>query len=360
MSDGPRSEWMAAERDRMSVVRELQRLKRRAKARPIGFLMWTVLLAGAVVFMRARKDPLFKARVIMRVTEGTLNQDQSPLPRRELRDYVTSLAFTRAHLLQVIQELDLYPTRAIRGDDWAIEQLRANLGVDVYRNYFANERGYATSQRSARIGVVFRGKDPDRTVRVARRMAELIAESENQQRRELATNAVNETQRTLARARQSLLARQVLVTQTVIARSEARHANDTARAAQLTAELDRLEHQLKAESDRVSKTESALTTMKLRLAMEGQQMGLSFEIVDERLPEKRDDRPWIMLTALGVIAFLVLLPLCAIGVAAFDSRVHEAEDVERLRMAVVGHVPGFSGDGVGSLRRRGATRNRVP
>jgi len=355
-----RGNWMEAERDRLGVVRELQRLERRAKARPFGFILWALLLAGAVIGMRARKAPLFKARVIMRATEGALNQESSPLPRRELRNYINALAFTRANLLQIINDLGLYPRRKKRGDDWAIKQLRANLYVDVYTNYFANERGYATSQRSARIGVVFRDPDPDRAVRVARRLAELVAESESARRREQTTDAIAEAQRATDRARKALLARQTEVTQAIVDRNEARRTHDEGRAAQLTAELDRLQHQLKAESDRVTRAETALGSLQLRMAAERKQMGLSFEIVDERLPEKRTGKAWVLLTALGVVSFLVLLPLCAIGVAAFDSRVHEAEDVERLGLDVVGHVPGFSGDAVGSFRKRGAPRNRVP
>ncbi len=355
-----RGDWMAAERQRLDVVRELQRLKRRAKSRPIGFILCTILLAGAVVGMRARKTPLFKARVILRATEGALNQESSPLPRHELRDYINALAFTRAHLLKVINDLDLYPRRKKRGDEWAIKQLRNNMYVNVYTNYFADDRGYATSQRSARIGVVYRDPDPDRAVRVARRLAEIVAQSESERRQEQANDALGEAQRATDRARDSLLARQTEVTQTIIDRNQAQRRHDNGRVAQLTASLDRLQHQLKAESDRVTRAESALGVLQLRMAAERRQMGLSFEIVDERLPEKQTAKTWVLLSAVGVMAFLVLLPLCAIGVAAFDSRVHEAEDVERLGLDVVGHVPGFSGDDVGSFRKRGAPRNRVP
>jgi capsular polysaccharide biosynthesis protein len=44
---------------------------------------------------------------------------------------------------------------------------------------------------------------------------------------------------------------------------------------------------------------------------------------------------------------------------AFDSRIHDTDDVVRLGLPVLGHVPGFTGDSVGSLRTRGAHRRRV-
>ena len=49
-----------------------------------------------------------------------------------------------------------------------------------------------------------------------------------------------------------------------------------------------------------------------------------------------------------------------IVIGAFDSRVHDVEDVARLDLPVLGHVPGFPGDNVGSLEARGALRARVP
>ena len=50
----------------------------------------------------------------------------------------------------------------------------------------------------------------------------------------------------------------------------------------------------------------------------------------------------------------------ALFLGAFDSRVHDTDDVARLGLPVLGHVPGFPGDQVGSLRSRGARRNHVP
>jgi hypothetical protein len=45
---------------------------------------------------------------------------------------------------------------------------------------------------------------------------------------------------------------------------------------------------------------------------------------------------------------------------AFDSRVHDSDDVARLKLPVLGHVPGFAGDNVGSMRTRSAAPTRVP
>ena len=54
----------------------------------------------------------------------------------------------------------------------------------------------------------------------------------------------------------------------------------------------------------------------------------------------------------------IFVPLCAIGFGTLDSRIHEREDVTRLGIPVVGHLPRFKGDRVGSLRDRGALAGR--
>jgi hypothetical protein len=50
----------------------------------------------------------------------------------------------------------------------------------------------------------------------------------------------------------------------------------------------------------------------------------------------------------------------ALLLGAFDSRVHDTDDVARLGLPVLGHIPGFAGDNVGSMQARGAARARVP
>lgn len=354
------ADWIEDERTSHSFVRELQRLKRRAKARPIGFVLLAALLAGAVVYKRSRRPASYKARVVMVVTEGELSTDRTPLPRKELRDYVTALSFTRARLLSVVEELDLYPARAVRGDDYAAAAMRSNLKVDVYRNYFANDRGFETARRSARIGIIFRDSDPERAIRVARRVAELIAETESRRREQSSSDAVDQSRAVSSRARLAMEERRALLTEALVGRDRARKAGEALREAELSLEIERLQQQLESDRDLVRLTEADVRDIELRAALDTSRLGLSFEVADEHAPEPLDPNAWLVLATLGVVSFVFLLPLCAIGVGAFDSRVHDLEDVERLGLDVVGHVPGFRGDRVGSLDRRGAPRNRVP
>jgi hypothetical protein len=63
-----------------------------------------------------------------------------------------------------------------------------------------------------------------------------------------------------------------------------------------------------------------------------------------------DRLPLVLLA--GVAAFLLALPLCALGVAAFDPRVYDLDDVRRLGMATLGALRGFPGDNAGALVAR--------
>ena len=55
---------------------------------------------------------------------------------------------------------------------------------------------------------------------------------------------------------------------------------------------------------------------------------------------------------LAACVFVAALPLCAIGVGAFDPRVYDLDDVRRLGLPTVGAVRPFEGDNAGALAAR--------
>src|SRR5262249_35840611 len=82
-------------------------------------------------------------------------------------------------------------------------------------------------------------------------------------------------------------------------------------------------------------------------------------IVAERHPE-RSEPSGLLLAMIIVVIGTGSLVGSALVVGAFDSRVHDIDDITRLDLPVLGHLPGFQGDDVGSLEARGAVRARVP
>jgi hypothetical protein len=85
----------------------------------------------------------------------------------------------------------------------------------------------------------------------------------------------------------------------------------------------------------------------------------SMTIVEEHRPEQPQRSGLVLIMIAAVIGTGALLG-SALVLGAFDSRVHDTDDVTRLGLPVLGHVPGFTGDDVGSMQSRSASRARVP
>jgi hypothetical protein len=351
-------DWVAEERRSHSVRAEVRRLVRRAWRRPLVILLLAALGAGLVVLKITREPTLHTARVLLRVTEGVLSEHKSPLPRRDLRDYVAHVAFGRQQLQGVINELDLYPRRrAIRGHDWAIANLRDHMELDVYRNYFALDRGYSTAPRSARIAIYYSDQDAELAFRVARRLSALVKEREQALRELVAGASSSSAMRTVDRAKSALQASQSHMSELLVELARAEKAADAGRAAQLRYEMKHLFDRIEADRDLLERTEAVAATLLLQRHLNDADIGLRFEVIDER-PPSRTVRQWLDLAAVAVVCFIFLLPLCVIAVGAFDRRVRDRDDIERLGLAVVGHVPAFPGHRDGSMRFR-ARRDRA-
>jgi hypothetical protein len=352
------SDWIGDEKRSHSVRAEVRRLSSRARRRPIAILLLAALGAGLVVLKITREPELHTARVLLRVTEGVLSDDDTPLPRSELRDYVARVAFGRQQLLQVIEELDLYPRkRAIRGHDWAVANLRDFMQLEVYRNYFALDRGYSTAPRSARIAIYYSDLDPEQAFRVASRLAALVRERERALRDRSSGAAAAGALMAVDRARAAVQASQTHMSELLIELARAEREEDAGRAAQLRYEVMQLFKRIGADRDLLQRTESTAATLSLQRNLDGADIGLRFEVIDER-PPTQTRRQWLDLAAIGVVCFVFFMPICVIAVGAFDRRVRDRDDIERLGLAVVGHVPGFPGDRDGSMRSR-ARRDRA-
>jgi capsular polysaccharide biosynthesis protein len=130
--------------------------------------------------------------------------------------------------------------------------------------------------------------------------------------------------------------------------------------ANLQVAIARLTRDVENQATQLRKSRDSKGRADLRLAMESSHINLVYQIVDERPPPPPEQGKEFRLAMVGLACFLIFLPLCAVAVGAFDSRIHDPEDVQRLGLEVVGHVPRFPGFGVGSLRgRRAAERRRT-
>ena len=340
-----------------AMVVELQRLKRRARARLALVLLGASVLTALLVVKVARKPRSYAARIIMAVTEGTLAGSQEPTAMQELRDYVWTVLLSNERLMPIIEANDLFPQRTVRGDEYALETLRGMYDIEVYHNFFLVGRSQATEPRSVRLALTFHSANPEFAWQMVNRLTQAVVDAEHQRRLEESEFAVARARQMHDRSEESMTEQIARLNEATIALGRAEARGDGGQAAALRVEVQQLERTMRHDHEAATAVATIEAHIGLGAAVESQQLGLHFTVADERHPFAQE-RSVLSLIAVAILGFLILLPLIAIFIGAFDSRVHEIEDVSRLGLPVIGHVPPFIGDDVGSLARRGAPRLR--
>src|SRR5207244_1584201 len=98
---------------------------------------------------------IYSSRIVLRVLEGDVDIATAPRPKGKLREYVADVAFSSARLGELIRKRDLYPRERARDPSFAmpIEAMRDDIEVEVWRNYFLEQRSVDDPARSARIAI---------------------------------------------------------------------------------------------------------------------------------------------------------------------------------------------------------------
>jgi capsular polysaccharide biosynthesis protein len=151
------------------------------------------------------------------------------------------------------------------------------------------------------------------------------------------------------------LGNQISATQDAI--DDAVKAGRTDTVGILRIDLQALSEQLRrteAEASHIAGSSDALAG---DIAAAGLDMTLS--IVEEHRPERPTHSSFVLVLVAVVVGTGSFIGAATL-LGAFDSRVHDTDDVVRLGLPVLGHVPGFAGDNVGSMQARSAVRARVP
>ena len=342
-------DWVDVEREYPGAWRELGRLGRRARIRAGLTLLLTVLLTAGVVAYAAHKPRSYASRIVFRVTEGQLASEISPRNNRALRELVSEVVFNNKRLLQVIKAHKLYPSLVARDETLALEMMREDTDVEVWRNYLALPSTGNEEDRSARLAVTFHGRDKHQVFETVTHLGQLILEHERQSRvaqaelgLRLADDAADAARELVARRKRELTELEL----------ERQHTRAPERALELLIEERDLEKALSRAEIMVDKTDAGRERAYLRLQLEQHALGMRFDLIDPGrvAPEGMSRR--VLLTILGVVVFVLALPLCAIAVGAWDDRIYDAEDVRRLGLGVVGAVRRFEGDNAGALAER--------
>ncbi len=342
-------DWRDAERRLPGPAHELARLTRRARHRVWIASAAAVAAACLAIGAFALRAGHHEAQVILRVSEGLIS-DGAGMPRGELRGYVESALLTRSVLLDLIEEENLFEAERERGEQFAVEAMRRAIDIEIYSNFFATWQ--RIGPRSLRIRITYRSGDREEAAAVARSLARMIESAEIAQRRWRFDESRELSQSVVARAEERVEQRERRLAEVLEELRQAELALDSIRAGTLRLHARHLINI--AQADRRGLHEALLEQSELdfRRSAARERLGILFAVVDERPPPPPPLRAWLSLVALGGVVFVLTLPFAGIAAGAFDPRLHEKGDIERLGLPAVGHVPPFRGHRLGALRSR--------
>jgi hypothetical protein len=336
------------------MITELQRVRRRAAARPFLTLGLAALITAALGYVIVHKHRKVEAEVVLALSEGSMAGERTGVQAVELREYVSSVLLSDKNLSEVIEKEDLFRLRKRLGMAYAITQLREQLEVEVWKNTFVYYRdSESNARKSARIGLTVGDTDPDRAYVIARSLADIMIRTHDTERLKLTGGLAAEVQlmRDTIEAELATLMGAISAKQATIALANSQGKRGIAAALMVDlADLDSRHKDLETQLSQISTSRDAVAD---QIAAAG--LDITLEVVGETRP-----------TRLATSMFALVLVLCVVGtgaliasammVSTFDPRVHDIDDVERLGLPVLGHVPAFAGDRIGSLRQRGARR----
>jgi hypothetical protein len=342
------SPWLENEPGLRQAVRELARLKNRARRRPILTLSLALIGALAVVGMRLRSKQEYEAHITFLMKESRFGEQVAPAPPRELRDYLFNGIFTKPRCEKLVKKYELFPSQWRLDKAWAVESMREAIDIDVSRNYFLLDEWQAGGRdRTAKITIRFTYIHADTAWNVVRDLGEMIREEEQRKRVQIAALAKEEAAFSLKTAREELFRLQREVSTQQI---ELLIGTDKHRAQMDTFGLQQaIEHQ----KGLITQIEQGFVARAVSARRESNAVGLRFEQVDWRQADVPTDRERkIALAFTGVVVFVILLPISAMIVGTFDSKIYEVEDVRRLGLVALGKLPRFKGSNRGALATR--------
>lgn len=352
-------QWYESEQPtRSGMVAELQRIRRRTRIRPIPVILLGAAVTALITYKLATRPVIVEAEVIMALTEGSFASQRTGIPVDQLRAYVTQVLLPDKRVLQLVEKYDLFRLRKKAGPQYALENMQDMYSVAIWKNSFAYyDDEDDNARRSARIGITVRDSDPDRAVDIARDLAAIVIET-SAQRRQARAEAVTAQIAMLRAATNEELDRIASdIAQKTAAIEQARARGQVDLVGILRIDLAALQQDRRRNEGRLTRIAASSENFASEITAAG--LDLSLSIVDENRPERPAHSGMVLLMVIAVVGTGSLLG-AAMVLGAFDSRIHEADDVRRLGLPVLGHVPGFAGDHVGSMRTRSVRSARVP
>jgi hypothetical protein len=353
------TDWYESEQPtRRGMVAELQRIRRRTGVRPLPVIALAILITAGVTYKFAMKKRLYTADVVLAMSEGALgNERDSTIPFDQLKEYVANVLLPDGELLQIIEKRQ--PGRIDRvGKPFALEQFRGRLEIFIWKNSFAYyDDEDADARKSARIGLEVSDEDPDVAYDIAVDLAKVAIATHDAQRKKVTGQLAAELNAYRDQMTIKIDELDAEMVQKQDALGKAKQIRDNDAAAVLLVDIANLTQLRKGYAAQLKAVD--LSPDAFADQVTDAKLDITISVVDQVRPEKVEQSGLILGMIIAVIGTGALLG-AALVLGAFDSRVHDTDDVTRLGLPVLGHVPGFQGDHVGSLDARGAARARVP
>ena len=333
---------------------EIVRLLRRAAPRRAVILLCAVLAAVGFVAKRILVPQPRVAKISFRLIEADLDLTAALHPRKSYLDYLWGVHLSSPHLLEVIKAYDLYPDTYARDPRLAVEALRDDLDVKVWRNYFIEEHYDNDDEaRSVRFSVEWKSKDP-RVLEVVQALGRTIVAAQTEERRQVFRLGQQEVldATDLAAERLAVLRRAISERKIALARGEAKLRP------QLRVELSDLRAEEKLQQKRMEEMDSGKSRFEITAALEHQRSGLRFEMVDPGYVVAGSDGP-VSMALTAVFIFIGAGFLSALLLGAFETTIRQAEDVRRLGIPVLASIAPFPGDTAGTLTERLRAEDRL-
>lgn len=340
----PGTEWTLEEPGGRRFIAEVRRLARRNRAHPAPLLLAVLCTTGLGLFLGYRYQPVYEARIAMRLTESDALSGARPRQAAELRSWVEDVALSDRHLIQVMDRFHLLEPQRKRGLDQALESLREDIDIEVWRNEFLDDDPGDLVGRSARVALSYRHADPEAAFGVVSALAEATVAEQRRMRKAQAEYLALGLEPSLEAARSELMRLRL---------SQVRGAREPVPPSPWPVPPGLTERQKDVEfwEKRIAELSAQREEALRRLRAETQDLGLQSEIIDSLHPVARPYRARAMSFG-GAVGLVLGMLLFGVTLNAFDRHIYDEEDLRRLGYVVCGALPAYPGDDVGSMRSR--------
>jgi hypothetical protein len=298
--------WLREEPGFGLMPRQMVALFRRGMRRPLWVVCACALVAVALVGSVSLARRTYEPRVVLRVVEADRDPSSMPELKRKLAEYVRDGVFTAEPLLEIAHRYGLYPD--VHDRHAVLDAFRRDIDVDVYQNYFVEQRSTGEAPRSARVAVSYRAGDRAKALAVTRDLGALVVARVTATREEQAQRAAAIAESAAATLNQAIGERYREA-------AELRAKLDKSPEPELQVKLVSVLGSLPSLERQADSAEKRAAALDLGMAYEAHGVGLRFDVAEDASVPIWDRNS--SLRVIGAACVFVLgLPLVVLGVGA--------------------------------------------